>query len=82
MAGSEQKKESEKGERLSKKMVRVAKKDRRDGKAQNKAEEKGMEESPVEEKMMVGQPVEKGDDVQIREDGAGDRQDPQIPGGA
>jgi hypothetical protein len=82
MAGSEQKKESEKGERLSKKMVRVAKKDRRDGKAQNKAEEKGMEESPVEEEMRVGQPVEKSDNVQIRKNRAGDRQDPEMPGGA
>ena len=82
MAGGQQEKESEKGKGPSGKLSMVAKKDRHDGKAQNKGEEKGMQESPVEEKMMVGQPVEKGDDVQIREDGAGDRQDPQIPGGA
>jgi len=54
MAGGQQKKENEKGKRPAGKLFGGAKKNRQDGKTQNKAEEKGMKESPVGEKMMVG----------------------------
>jgi len=49
MAGSQQEKENEKEKPSPGKRLGGAKKNRHDGKTQDKSEEKGMQESPVKE---------------------------------
>ncbi len=81
MTGAQQEKENEKREGPWGKLA-AAKKDGEDGKAQNEAEEEGMEEPAVSEERVIGQAVEKGDGIEIRKDRANDSCGGQMAGSA